>query len=168
MKNRPVRGDYRVFYPITTRWMDNDLYGHVNNVIYYSYFDTVVNQYLIEVGGLDIHSAPVVGYVVNSGCDYFSPVGYPDQLEAGLRIDRLGSSSVKYGVAIFKQGELEAAAHGHLVHVFVDRAENKSVPVPLDIRRVLEKIFKAAEGHIESAGKSRHGSGGESPLHGKG
>jgi acyl-CoA thioester hydrolase len=141
MGKLPARTDYKVFYPITTRWMDNDLYGHVNNVVYYSYFDTVVNRYLIESCGLDIHSAPIVGYVVNSGCDYFSPVGYPDQLEAGLRVDRLGNSSVQYGIDIFKQGELMAAAHGHLVHVFVDRAENKSVPIPSDIRRGLEKIL---------------------------
>ncbi|MDA3902117.1 MAG: thioesterase family protein [Desulfuromusa sp.] len=141
MENRPVRNDYKVFYPIATRWMDNDFYGHVNNVVYYSYFDTVVNLYLIEAGGMDIHTAPVVGYVVNSGCNYSSPVGYPDQLEIGLRVDRLGNSSVQYGVAVFKQGEFLSAAHGHMVHVFVNRAENKSVPVPLSIRRELDKIL---------------------------
>ena len=141
MGDKPTRSSYKVFYPISTRWMDNDLYGHVNNVIYYSYFDTAVNQYLIEAGGLDIHSSSIVGYVVNSGCDYLSPVGFPDQLEAGLRVDRLGNSSVQYGIAIFKKGELMAAAHGHLVHVFVDRSINKPVPVPPDIRGQLEKIL---------------------------
>jgi acyl-CoA thioester hydrolase len=121
--------------------MDNDMYGHVNNVVYYSYFDTVVNLYLIEKGGLDIHSAPVVGYVVCSGCNYISPVSYPEQLEVGLRVDRIGNSSVQYGIAIFKLGETAASAHGHFVHVFVDRAVNKPVSVPPDLRRVLEMIL---------------------------
>jgi len=137
---RPERSDFKVFYPISTRWMDNDMYGHVNNVVYYSYFDTIVNLYLIDKGGLDIHNGPVVGYVVNSGCNYLSPIGYPDQLEAGLKVERLGNSSVQYGIAIFKKGEAEASAHGHFVHVFVDRAANKSVPIPGDIRSALEAI----------------------------
>lgn len=140
MKTRPTRQEYKVFYPITTRWMDNDLYGHVNNVVYYSYFDTVANMYLIEQGGLDIHSAPIVGYVVSSGCNYLSPVGYPDPLDAGLRVDRLGNSSVQYGVAIFKDEDLLASAYGHFVHVFVDRVQNKTVSIPSHLRRVLEKI----------------------------
>lgn len=141
MGNRPARCDYKVFYPIATRWMDNDMYGHVNNVVYYSYFDTIVNLYLIEKGGLNIHSGPVVGFVVNSGCNYLSPIGYPDQLEAGLRVERLGNSSVQYGIAIFKSGEPEASAYGHFVHVFVDRIANKSVPIPVEIRRALEEIL---------------------------
>ncbi len=141
MKDKPTRSEYKVFYPITTRWMDNDLYGHVNNVTYYSYFDTAVNLYLIEEGGLDIHAATVVGYIVASGCNYLSPVGYPDRLEAGLRVDKLGNSSAQYGVAIFKDGEQVAAAHGHSIHVFVDRTVNKPVPVPPRIRDVLEKIL---------------------------
>jgi acyl-CoA thioester hydrolase len=121
--------------------MDNDMYGHVNNVVYYSYFDTVVNLYLIEKGGLDIHSAPVIGYVVSSGCNYISPVSYPERLEVGLRVDRIGNSSVQYGIAIFKLEETVASAHGHFVHVFVDRAVNKPVSVPPDLRRVLEMIL---------------------------
>lgn len=141
MDKPPSRQDYKVFYPIATRWMDNDFYGHVNNVVYYSYFDTVVNLFLIDVGGLDIHSDPVVGYVVNSGCSYLSPVGYPDRLEAGLRVDRIGNSSVQYGLAIFKQGAEVASAHGYFVHVFVERAINKAVTVPTGIRRALEKIL---------------------------
>lgn len=135
------RQEYKVFYPIATRWMDNDFYGHVNNVVYYSYFDTVVNLFLIEVGGLDIHTSPIVGYVVNSGCSYHSPVGYPDRLEAGLRVDRIGNSSVKYGIAIFQQGAELASAHGYFVHVFVERAINKSTPVPAGMRKALEKIL---------------------------
>ena len=88
MNDKPIaRKHYKVFYPITTRWMDNDIYGHVNNVTYYSYFDSAVNRYLIEQGGLDIHNAPIVGFVVNSGCNYLSPIAYPDKIEAGLRVN---------------------------------------------------------------------------------
>ena len=136
----PVRDDYRVFYPISTRWADNDIYGHINNVTYYAYFDTAANRYLIEEGGLDIGDGSVVGYVVNSGCAYHSPVAYPDELEAGLRVDRLGNSSVQYGLAIFRTGEQAAVANGHFVHVFVERARNKAVPIPAAIRAALEKI----------------------------
>lgn len=141
MKIQPLRSEYKVFYPITTRWMDNDLYGHVNNVVYYSYFDSVINRYLIDKGGLDIHSAPVVGYVVNSGCNYISPVGYPDHLEAGLRVDKIGNTSVQYGIAVFKEGSLVAAAYGHVVHVFVNRSLNKPDAIPLKMRNELEKIL---------------------------
>ncbi|RLQ20627.1 acyl-CoA thioesterase [Seongchinamella sediminis] len=136
----PVRDDYRVFYPIPTRWADNDIYGHVNNVTYYSYFDTAANRYLIEAGGLDISDGSIVGYVVNSGCAYHAPVAYPDELEAGLRVDKLGNSSVQYGLAIFRKGEQSAVAHGHFVHVFVARAEDRAVPVPENIRTALEQI----------------------------
>ena len=136
----PTREDYRVFYPITTRWSDNDIYGHVNNVTYYSYFDSAANRYLIEQGGLDISDGRIVGYVVNSGCQYHAPVTYPEPIEAGLRVDRLGNSSVQYGIAIFREGERRAAAHGHFVHVFVERAENRSVPIPENLRRALERL----------------------------
>lgn len=137
----PTRADYGVFYPITTRWSDNDIYGHVNNVTYYSYFDTVANRYLIEEGGLDISDGTIVGYVVNSGCEYHAPITYPESIEAGVRVDRLGNSSVQYGIAIFKAGEETACAHGHFVHVFVERAENRSVPIPANLRTALEKIL---------------------------
>jgi acyl-CoA thioester hydrolase len=136
----PARADYPVFYPITTRWSDNDIYGHINNVVYYSYFDSVANRYLIEEGGLDIDNSAIVGYVVNSGCDYLSPLAYPDQLEGGLRVDRLGNSSVRYGIGIFKVGEDAPAACGHFVHVFVDRAANRPVPIPSQLRAALERI----------------------------
>ena len=141
MSKRPGRDQYKVFYPITTRWSDNDIYGHVNNVTYYSYFDTVANRYLIEEGGLDISDGTIVGYVVNSGCEYHAPITYPEQIEAGVRVDRLGNSSVQYGIAIFKEGEDTACAHGHFVHVFVERAENRSVPIPDNLRAALEKIL---------------------------
>ncbi|MDB4348099.1 acyl-CoA thioesterase [bacterium] len=136
----PSRENYKVFYPITTRWSDNDIYGHVNNVAYYSYFDTVANQYLIDEGGMDISDGRVVGYVVNSGCDYHSPITYPERIEAGLRVDKLGNSSVQYGIGIFREGEDNPAAHGHFVHVFVERAVNRSVPIPASLRAALEKI----------------------------
>jgi len=139
-RQRPTRDAYRVFYPITTRWSDNDIYGHINNVIYYSYFDTVANRYLIEEGGLDISDDGVVGYVVNSGCEYHAPINYPETVEAGLRVDRLGNSSVQYGIAIFRGGEDQAAANGHFVHVFVEREANRAVPVPVALRRALERI----------------------------
>ena len=137
----PVREDYHVFYPIGTRWEDNDIYGHVNNVVYYSYFDTAANRYLIEEGGLDIDNADTVGYVVNSGCQYHAPIAHPENIEAGLRVDRLGSSSVQYGIAIFRKGEDQAAAHGHFVHVFVDRANDRAVPIPPAMRSALERIL---------------------------
>lgn len=137
----PTRADYKVFYPINTRWSDNDIYGHVNNVVYYSYFDTAANRYLIEQGGLDISDGSVVGYVVNSGCEYHAPITYPEPVEAGLRVDRLGTSSVRYGLAIFREGSEQAAAHGHFVHVFVDRAADKSVPIPANLRQALERLL---------------------------
>jgi acyl-CoA thioester hydrolase len=136
----PTRADYRVFYPISTRWSDNDIYGHVNNVTYYSYFDTAANRYLIEEGGLDISDGRIVGYVVNSGCEYHAPITYPETIEAGVRVDRLGNSSVQYGIAIFREGEEQAAAHGHFVHVFVDRAADKSVPIPENLRTALARL----------------------------
>ena len=137
----PLREDYHVFYPIGTRWEDNDIYGHVNNVVYYSYFDTAANRYLIEEGGLDIDNAETVGYVVNSGCQYHAPIAHPENIEAGLRVDRLGNSSVQYGIAIFREGEDQAAAHGHFVHVFVDRANDRAVPIPPMMRSALERIL---------------------------
>jgi len=140
MSKRPHRRDYKVFYPISTRWSDNDTYGHINNVVYYSYFDSIANRYLIEEGGLDINDGQIVGYVVQSGCDYHAPASYPEAIEGGLRVDRLGNSSVHYGIAIFRQGEDEALAHGHFVHVFVDRAANKSVPIPGSLRQALAQL----------------------------
>src|SRR5512139_4126594 len=126
----PRREEYRYVQPVTSRWMDNDLYGHVNNAHYYSFFDTVVNRYLVEAGGLDIHRGEVIGYVVASGCDYLAPVAYPDPLEVGVRVEKLGTSSVRYGVALFRAGDAAARAAGFMVHVFVDRASSKPAPIP--------------------------------------
>lgn len=137
---RSHRGDYRFFAPITTRWSDNDIYGHVNNVVYYSYFDSVANLYLIEVAGLQIGSDNVVGFVVSSGCNYFAPIAYPEKIEGGLRANKISGSSVEYGVAIFRQGEDTPVADGFFTHVFVDRSTGKPVRIPETIRAALEKI----------------------------
>lgn len=133
----PQRADYPHFQTITTRWHDNDIYGHVNNVTYYSFFDSAVNSYLIERGGLDIHDGAVVGFVVSSSCDYFASIAYPDLIEVGLRVGKLGNSSVQYELAVFKAGEDEACAAGRFVHVFVDRASNQPVPIPDALRAAM-------------------------------
>jgi len=140
------RDDYRYFLNLQTRWMDNDLYGHVNNVTYYSYFDTVVNYFLIEKGGLDIHNAPVIGVVVESHCNYTRSVAYPDLIDCGLRVGHLGNSSVRYEVGIFRNGEADACAAGHFIHVFVERDSNKPVAIPKQIRDAFEGIL------VEQAG----------------
>ena len=135
-----LRGDYRHFQPITTRWHDNDIYGHVNNVTYYSYFDSAVNAYLIAEGGLDIHAGEVVGFVVSSSCDYFASIAFPDAIEVGLRVGKLGNSSVQYELAIFREGEQEASAAGRFVHVFVERASNRPTAIPPRLRAALEAL----------------------------
>jgi acyl-CoA thioester hydrolase len=140
MSQTPQRTDYRHFQPITTRWHDNDIYGHVNNVTYYSFFDSTVNSYLIERGGLDIHEGSVVGFVVSSACDYFASIAYPDLIEVGLRVGKLGNSSVQYELAIFRAGEEEACAAGRFVHVFVDRQSNQPVAIPAEMRQALEHL----------------------------
>lgn len=136
-----LRSDYRHFQPITTRWHDNDLYGHVNNVVYYGYFDSAVNTYLIEVGELDIHAGPVIGLVVSSSCDYFASIAFPERIEVGLRVGKLGNSSVHYELAIFKHGEPQACAAGRFVHVFVDRASNRPVSIPETLRAALSRLM---------------------------
>ena len=138
--DRPLAAAYRHFVAITTRWMDNDVYGHVNNVTYYSYFDTAANSYLIAEGGLDIVASPVIGLVVESACRYPAPVAFPARLRAGLRVDRLGRRAVTYGIAIFVEGDDAAVADGHFVHVFVDRATRTPVEIPATIRASLERI----------------------------
>ena len=140
MSEPETPGRYHYFLPITTRWMDNDVYGHINNVTYYSYFDTVANHYLIQEGGLDILGGPVIGLVVESRCTYRAPLAYPDRLRAGLRVDKLGNRSVTYGIGIFKEGEEQPAAHGHFVHVFVDRESRKAVAMPERLREALARI----------------------------
>ena len=138
-----ARADYRHFRAIPTRWMDNDAYGHVNNVTYYSYFDTVVNEHLIKVGGLDIASDPVVGYVVETQCVYRKPLAFPEAVDAGMRVVKLGTSSVTYEIGIFRQGDDDAAATGRFVHVWVDRITQRPAPIPPRIRATLEPLFVA-------------------------
>lgn len=138
--NPHLRSDYKYLQPITTRWHDNDLYGHVNNVTYYSFFDSAVNTYLIEQGGLDIHEGGVVGFVVSSSCDYFASIAFPDRIEIGLRVGKLGNSSVQYELAVFKDGVEDACAAGRFVHVFVDRQNNRPVAIPADLREALARL----------------------------
>ena len=133
----PLRSGYRHFLAIPTRWMDNDNYGHVNNVTYYSYFDTVVNEHLIRLGGLDIGGDPVVGYVVETRCLFRKPLSFPEVLDAGLCVTRLGATSVTYEIGIFRQGDDEPAATGRFVHVWVDRATQRPAPIPPRIRAAL-------------------------------
>ena len=135
------RANYSYFTDITTRWMDNDIYGHVNNVVYYSYFDSVANKYLIEEGGLDIENSQVVGFVVASNCQYKSPIAYPQAINAGLRVNHLGNSSVEYGIGIFQEGSAVASAMGTFTHVFVDRSTDKPVAIPDSIRSALEAVL---------------------------
>src|SRR3954452_12497499 len=140
-KVRSRRGDYRHFRPMPTRWMDNDPYGHVNNVVYYSWFDTAVNTYLIEAGVLDIGASPTVGVVIETGCTYFESVSYPETVEAGLAVTKLGRTSVTYALGIFKQGGAFAAAQGHFVHVYVDRATQRPTDIPGAVRAKLEALM---------------------------
>ncbi|HYM02927.1 MAG TPA: thioesterase family protein [Stellaceae bacterium] len=143
---RERRGDYPHFLTITTRWMDNDLYGHVNNVIYYSFFDTVINQYLIRAGGLDIHGGPVIGLAVETMCRFHRALEYPDPVDAGLRVGKLGTSSVRYEIGLFRGIEEEPAATGHFVHVFVDRATRRPAAVPPPIRAALSSLMSPHTG----------------------
>lgn len=134
------RTAYKVFRAIGTRWMDNDAYGHVNNVVYYSWFDTAVNAYLIEQGVLDIARGETIGLVIETQCNYFSPLAFPQTVEAGIRVARLGASSVRYEVGLFAQGAPLTAAKGHFVHVYVDRQSRRPVPLPLNLKNVLEGL----------------------------
>ena len=134
------RDGYRAFRTITTRWMDNDIYAHVNNVVYYSWFDTAVNAWLIEQGVLDTQNGQVIGLVVETQCLYFESLAFPQNIEAGIRVAHLGSSSVRYEVGLFAEGAPKTAARGHFVHVYVDRATQRPVPLPADLKRALEKL----------------------------
>jgi acyl-CoA thioester hydrolase len=144
MTERPIpqpRSTYRHFRPITTRWMDNDVYGHVNNVQYYSFFDTVVNGYLIDAGALDPLRSPVIGLVVETKCNYFESLSFPDEVQAGLRVARMGERSVTYEVGLFRGAADQAAAQGHFVHVYVDRATRRPALLPEELRRALAPLL---------------------------
>jgi acyl-CoA thioester hydrolase len=134
------RNEFAAYVPITTRWLDNDVYGHINNIAYYGFFDTAVNSWLIAQGALDIERSAVIGLVVETHCNYFAPLAFPQPIEAGLRVAHLGGSSVRYELGIFAHGAQSSAAHGHFVHVYVDRATRKPVPLPQKLRDVLQTI----------------------------
>ena len=136
------RSAFKVFRRIDTRWMDNDVYGHVNNVVYYSWFDTAVNAHLIEQGALDIHHGQTIGLVVETHCNYFAPLSFPQVIEAGIRVAKMGGSSVRYEIGLFAQGEDLCAARGHFVHVYVDYQSRRPVTaLPLNLKQVLEKLL---------------------------
>ena len=147
-----VRASYRVFVSLDTRWMDNDAYGHVNNVVYYSFFDTAVNRWLIDQGVLDIATSPAIGVVVETQCRYFSSITFPDRVTAGLRVAHLGTSSVRYEIGLFRNDEDTAAASGHFVHVYVDRATRKTVAMPAEVRRVLDANRTVVSGQLSDKG----------------
>jgi acyl-CoA thioester hydrolase len=147
MSSRPQprpRSDYRHFIPIPTRWHDNDLYGHVNNTVYYGFFDTAVNGYLIGAGALDIHAGGTIGLVVETRCNYFEPLAFPQTVEAGLQVAHLGSSSVRYEIGLFAAGAAQTAAHGHFVHVYVDRATRRPSKLPAPLLAALQPLRAAA------------------------
>lgn len=147
MTRRPpaTRGEFAHWLTIPTRWMDNDAYGHVNNVVYYSFFDTAVNRFLIDSGVLRIASSPVIGLVVETGCRYHRPLEFPDTVEVGLRVAHLGTSSVRYELGVFRPGDETAAAEGHFVHVHVDRDARTPTPLPAELRSALETIRSSRE-----------------------
>lgn len=139
-----ARDAFAHFTAIDTRWSDNDAYRHVNNVVYYGFFDTAVNRLLIEAGALDLEASPAVGLVVETQCRYFAPISFPDRVHVGLRVARLGGSSIRYELGVFRNDEASASAEGHFVHVYVDRASNRPVPVPAAVRRVVTPLLRAA------------------------
>lgn len=141
MAKQESRADYKHFLTIPTRWMDNDIYGHVNNVVYYSYVDTVVNEYLIRKGGLDIHTDSVIGVAVESQCKYHRPLLFPEKIEAGLRVGHLGNTSVRYEIGLFSEGSDTACASAYFVHVFVNRSSHEPVPIPDKLKHALTEIL---------------------------
>jgi acyl-CoA thioester hydrolase len=136
-----TRADYRYFHGISTRWADNDVFGHVNNVVYYAWIDTAVNRFLIGVGALDLKTSRVVGVVAETGCRFLSEIAYPDDVSVGIRIARLGRSSVRYEIGVFRADDQSASAEGHFVHVYVDRGTMRPVEIPGPIRAALQKIM---------------------------
>ena len=136
-----IRADFKHFSTIETRWMDNDVYGHVNNVVYYSYFDTIINRFLISEGGLDIHNGSVIGVCAESSCRFFEPIAFPETIFAGLRVKRVGTSSVTYEIGLFRSDSDKAAAHGHFVHVFVDRTSRRPAPIPQSVRVSFQRLL---------------------------
>ncbi|MEN3277840.1 MAG: acyl-CoA thioester hydrolase [Massilia sp.] len=139
MRDTP-RSAFPHFLALPTRWMDNDSYGHVNNVNYYSFFDTAVNRFLIDRGVLDTHKDDIVGFVVETSCSYFSSISFPDLIHVGVRVARLGNASVRYELALYRNDEPLPSAAGYFVHVYVDRRSNTSRPIPAPVRALLETL----------------------------
>jgi acyl-CoA thioester hydrolase len=137
-----TRSDYAVWRTLATRWADNDVYGHINNAAYYGFFDTAVNSHLIESGVLDIHDGEVIGLVVETGCSYFAPLAYPQDIEIGLRVAHLGNSSVRYELGLFETGQNTPAAEGHFVHVYVTREARKPASLPPPMRQILQLLVR--------------------------
>lgn len=137
----PVRADYPVLCEIPSRWLDNDIYGHINNVNYYSFFDTAIAHYLIREGGLDPWRAEIIGYCVESGCRFRQGARFPDRLTAGLKVTKLGRSSTTYAIGIFRNDDEQAAADGYFVHVFVERASERPAAIPGPIRDALARLL---------------------------
>ena len=140
MTTTETRDRYRALSVMDTRWMDNDAYGHVNNVVYYSFFDSAVNRWLVEQGVLDIATSPTIGLVIETQCRYLAPITFPDRVTAGLRVAHLGTSSVRYEIGLFRNDDEVAAAHGHFVHVYVDRVSRTKASIPADVRTALEAL----------------------------
>jgi acyl-CoA thioester hydrolase len=141
----PRRDEFPHFLSLSTRWMDNDAYGHVNNVAYYSFFDTAVNRYLIDQGFLDVQEGRVIGLVVETACSFFRPLSFPDDLDIGIRVDHLGTSSVRYSLGVFRRGDADAAAGGYFVHVYVDRTSRTPVSLPEPLRVALNSLTTRLE-----------------------
>ena len=137
-----LRDDYQKFYPLSTRWMDNDMFGHINNVVYYSFFDTAVTHFLIETGILRLKKNPIVFYVVHTSCNFITSLSYPEEIEAGIMLNKIGKTSITYGVSVFKKGAISAAAYGEFIHVLVDRNSNKATLIPEDIRHKIKSLMK--------------------------
>jgi acyl-CoA thioester hydrolase len=144
-RDPPARADYRVFYEVPSRWLDNDIYGHINNVNYYSFFDTAIAHWLINEGGLDPWRSEVIGYCVESGCRFRQGARFPDRMTAGLKVTKLGRSSVTYAIGIFRNDDDQTVADGYFVHVFVDRASERPVPIPDSIRKALARLLEDAD-----------------------
>lgn len=144
MSDKKEISEYLCRRSIATRWMDNDVYGHINNVNYYSFFDSAVNGFLIEKGVLDIENGETIGLVVETGCKYFAPLSFPDEIEVGIFVSHIGNSSVRYEIGLFKKGEAAPAAQGFFVHVYVDRASRRPTSIPEKMKSVLKAIERAA------------------------
>jgi acyl-CoA thioester hydrolase len=136
----PTRADFPHFTAIPTRWQDCDVYGHVNNVVYYSYFDTAVTGHLVTRAGLKAMESPIIGVVVETKCQFRQELGFPDVIDAGIRVERLGNSSARYAIGLFRQGDEKPAAFGHFVHVYIDRVTRRPVSIPDDVRKALSAL----------------------------